>query len=107
MDDEESALLDGGRVHDMGGQCREGSQKVTEVWGEEERGELDSRGSLGEEAHIREAGTLEPRAQHAPPVDDKEGPHCGTLEAHRYEQAPLGEEESEGDRWRRSEEEPG
>ena len=44
MDDEESALLDGGRVHDMGGQCREGSQKVTEVWGEEERGERDSRG---------------------------------------------------------------
>ena len=107
MDDGESALLDGGRVHDMGGQCLEGSQKAMEVWGEEERGELDSRGSLGEEAHIREAGTLEPRALHAPPVDDKEGPHCGTLGAHRYERAPHGGEELEEGQWRRSKVEPG
>ena len=44
MDDEESVLLDGGRAEDMGGQCREGSQRVTEVSGEEGRGERDSRG---------------------------------------------------------------
>ena len=44
MDDGESALLDGGRVHDMGGQCREGSLRVMEVLGEVGRGERDSPG---------------------------------------------------------------
>ena len=44
MDDEESALLDGGHEDDMGGQCHEGSQRVMEVWEEEGLDERDSRG---------------------------------------------------------------
>ena len=44
MDDEESGLLDGGRVDDTGGQCHEGSQRVMEVLGEVGRGEGDSPG---------------------------------------------------------------
>ena len=44
MDDEESALLDGGHADDMGGQCHEGSLRVMEVSGEVGRGERDNLG---------------------------------------------------------------
>ena len=44
VDDEESALLDGGHEDDRGGHCHEGSQRVMEVLGEVRRGGGDSPG---------------------------------------------------------------
>ena len=103
MGDQELALDDDGHVGDMVDRCHEGNQRVKQALVEGGQGDRDNLESLGEGGHIREARTPEPRALHAPPLDvHKEGPHCGTLGAHRYEQAPHGEEVLEGGQWRRS-----
>ena len=98
MGDQELALDDDGHVGDMVDRYHEDNQRVKQALVEGGQGDRDNLESLGEGGHIREARTLEPPRSDV----DREGPRCGTLEAHRYEQAPHGEEVLEGGQWRRS-----